>query len=116
MSSIECPVCSAKISDRTYCCAYCGFQVDLPNRGESYLSATMRPATSWSVELCNIGEKKIKAVAKTKELFNLDLATAKEVVEQSRVIVARGSTLDRAREIAEEYMIKGIDARVIEEV
>lgn len=126
MSLIKCPICNHQISDGSSCCTICGFQITSSdsvaavaysgNRSERNNAISFpRTNDSWNVELQNIGNKKILAIKITRELFNLDLSDTKNIIEQSRIIVARNLALEDAERLTEEYKINGIEARIFKE-
>lgn len=94
MSLLKCPECGKEISEYADKCSNCGCPVEISKHDR------------YTVTLTNGGKSKIKVISKLRELLKLDLAQAKDIVDNCKIIKSNIS-LQEAEYIKKEVEVLG---------
>lgn len=92
MSLIKCIECGKEISEYADKCPNCGCPVEISKHDR------------YTVTLTNGGKSKIKVISKLRELLKLDLAQAKDIVDNCKIIKSNISLQEA------EYIKKEVEA------
>lgn len=108
MALIKCPECGKEVSDKAPACIHCGypFQKQQPEESNQSYKVVIQ-------QLQGPSPLKIPAIKVVREVNDMDLATAKALVEQmAPVVVKDGLTQNQANIIALKFQAIGIEAKV----
>lgn len=100
MSLLKCPECNHDVSEYAEVCPNCGCPVEISKHDR------------YTLTLTNGGKSKIKVISKLRELLKLDLAQAKDIVDNCKIIKSNIS-LQEAEYIKKEVETLGGQVEII---
>ena len=109
MALIKCPECGKQISDKAPACIHCGY----PLNESSTTTINSKTLDSFTVTIPSNVPNKLAAIKIVREITNLSLAEAKNLVESPNPIIVSNVDECTAKNIANRFLNKCIDAQII---
>ncbi|MFQ7000483.1 MAG: ribosomal protein L7/L12 [Clostridium sp.] len=91
MALIKCPECGKEISDKALACIHCGFPLKEINKEEN------KKCEFYKVILIESGSNKIKVIKELRQMFDLGLKEAKDIVDFAPTVLSESLTLNDAQ-------------------
>ncbi|MBQ7326936.1 MAG: ribosomal protein L7/L12 [Clostridia bacterium] len=115
MALIKCPECGKEISDRAPACIHCGYPLDNSVSAPQPTTSSQTVNSAKKVVLpsfTDYSSNKLNAIRIVREVTGMGLADAKNLVESSNPVVVNGVDVERANQIANQFIKEGINAQV----
>ena len=105
MALIKCPECGKEISDKAKCCIHCGYPLD--ELKEKTSNIINNENSLYSVKLISFGAQKVKIIKVVRELSELGLKEAKDVVDGAPKVIKEGASKAEAEEMKTKLEAEG---------
>ncbi len=109
MALIKCPECGKEISDKANVCIHCGYPL---HKEDSQKIRTVTSLKKVIIPCCKNQPFLIPAIKIVREVTGLGLAQAKALVESNNPVVIRDIDLNKATDIAEQFISIGVNAKI----